>query len=277
MQQQAKPLMERGLSGGILQGARYLLRGFRCLGRARVLPFVLVPLFANLAIYYWSINALWQGFDVWISHWLAQLPAWMDFLRTALVAIFYLGAALLVAFTFTWLANLVGSPFYGLMAEQVELLQGSALPAWRFSIGAVVKLVLRATGRELQKLLYYFSRAALLALLSALGLFIAPLAAVMPFLWFLFGAKMMTLQYVDYAYDNHGVKFRDMRSALKRQRRAGLGFGSMTALASMVPFFNALVVPAAVCGGTLLYLDSLYVDSADADAAQNNKRQATQA
>lgn len=239
-----------------LQGARYLLKGFGSLGNRRILPFVVLPLLANLAIYYWSIGALWGYFDSWITGWTGNLPEWLSFIRGVLVAVFYLGAALLVALTFTWLANLVGSPFYGIMAEQIEKLHGENTPDWQPGIAALLTMVVKALQRELQKIAYYLLRAILLGLLSALGLLFAPLATVMPFIWFIFGAWMMTLQYVDYAYDNNGTRFRDMRSALKSHRSAGLGFGAVTALASMVPFFNAVVVPAAVCGGTLFYLDT---------------------
>ncbi|RZV56641.1 MAG: sulfate transporter CysZ [Pseudomonadales bacterium] len=239
-----------------LQGARYLLRGFACLRRARVLPFVLAPLLVNIVIYGYSISYAGDLLQAFIDSWLHGLPDWLGFLRTIFIAIFYLGAALLVAVSFTWLANLVGSPFYGLMAEQVEKLNGETDATTALSLSTIPGIIWRALAREMQKLLYYLSRAIPLALLSLLGTFIAPLATLMPFIWFWFGAKMMTLQYVDYAYDNHGVGFREMRKSLRAQRRAGLGFGAITTLASMLPFFNALVVPAAVCGGTLFYMDT---------------------
>jgi len=236
-------------------GINYLWRGFATLKNKHILPFVVVPVLINIALFYFGLSYLYELGDGWLASFIASTPAWLSFIEWLFKAVFYVAAALLVAFGFTFAATLIGSPFYGLMAEQVERINNSQTSTEALTITALIKIVPRTLIRELQKLLYYVLRLLPLALLSLLSLVITPLATIMPFIWFWFGAKMLTIQYVDYAYDNNGLSFKAMRKDLKKRKRAGLGFGSVTTVVSMMPLINIVAIPAAVCGGTLFYLE----------------------
>jgi CysZ protein len=66
---------------------------------------------------------------------------------------------------------------------------------------------------------------------------------------------MMTIQYVDYPFDNHKVPFPEMRDALKQKRGQALSFGAVVMLLTMVPIINLFVMPIAVCGATAMWVD----------------------
>ena len=63
------------------------------------------------------------------------------------------------------------------------------------------------------------------------------------------------MQYIDYPADNNKVSWPAMLLWLRRHRWASLSFGGVTYLATMVPVFNLIAMPAAVAGGTLLWVD----------------------
>ena len=74
-----------------------------------------------------------------------------------------------------------------------------------------------------------------------------------PFLWIAFGAWMLAVQFVDYAAENRGLDFRDTVALLRANRVAAFGFGTPAALLLAIPFAALVVIPAAVCGGAILW------------------------
>ena len=87
--------------------------------------------------------------------------------------------------------------------------------------------------------------------------FIPVVNAIAPFLWFLLGAWMMSIQFVDYPMDNHQLGFGDVKEAVRSRRLSSMGFGGVVALCAGIPVVNFFVVPSAVVGATLLWCEEL--------------------
>ena len=245
------------MANSISQGARYLLTGVGLLRRPRVLPFVLIPLLINIALFYFGISYLYDDFAGWLDQLLASIPDWLSFIRWLLWPLFALTMLLLVAFGFTFAANLIGSPFYGLMAEQVEIILEAKTAEIPLNLKTIAAIIPKAIMRECMKLLLYLRWVIPILLLSLVALIITPLSTIMPLAWFAFGAWMLAIQYVDYCYDNHQIGVDKLRQDLRDSRSSAMGFGGATALASMVPVLNIIVVPAAVCGATAFWVEQL--------------------
>jgi CysZ protein len=198
--------------------------------------------------------ALGLGFLIsFVSGWMggvvSWLPEWMSGITWLLWLLFGLLFAMAVFFGFNLLANFIAAPLNGLLAEKVQLhLTGQDLG--EASFGSIVASIPRSVGREISKLTYYLPRIVLLLVLS----FIPGINAIAPWLWLLFGAWMMAIQYVDYPMDNNGVSFRKMRRSLSQQRLLHLGFGGGVSLLLMVPLVNFFAMPIAVAGATALYV-----------------------
>lgn len=242
-----------------LQGASYLLKGLTFLFKLRILPFVLIPILLNTVIYYLLIDTGYKHFDLWLNSWLGALPEWLNFIESILRFLFFALVAVAAALTFSSVSNLIGSPFYGLLAEQVTVLATDEAPEQPLNVATLLRMIPRTIGRELRKLLYYLPRLLLLGIGSLLTLIplLAPLQPVITILWFIFGARMLSMQYLDYAFDNDEKSFGTMRQSLKKHRRLSLSFGAITQLALIIPLLPIIFVPAAVCGGTLLYCEKL--------------------
>lgn len=232
-----------------LAGARYLFVGLYWLPRERIRSFVLIPLLVNTLLFG---AALWWGikeFDAVLDRLLSYLPVWLDWLRWLLWPLFSLTVLLVSFYTFTLVANLIASPFNGLLAERVEAMAKPAVirppqrPLWQEIALAPVT--------ELKKFAYFLSWA-----IPLLLLFLIPgLNTLAPFIWLAFGAWLLALQYMDYPMGNHGILFREQRGHLKQQRLLVMGFGSAVMLLTLVPIVNFLVMPAAVIGATLMWVE----------------------
>jgi CysZ protein len=150
-------------------------------------------------------------------------------------------------------ALIIASPFNALLAEKAEeLVTGRPVDALE-GLGAALLALPRGMLRELSKLLYYVPMAIFVLVVS----FIPGINAVAPVLWFLLGAWMMSIQFVDYPMDNHQLSFADVKEAVRSRRLSTMGFGGLVALCTGIPIVNFFVVPAAVVGATLLWCEEL--------------------
>ena len=66
---------------------------------------------------------------------------------------------------------------------------------------------------------------------------------------------MLSIQYSDFPMDNNRVDFSEMKSLLKEQRLTSIGFGIAVVVALSIPVVNFLVMPAAVIGATIMWVD----------------------
>ena len=237
----------------LLKGFGYVLEGVRLIRLPGLRRFVLVPLLVNALLFTVLMFAAVSGFERLLDYLLGFLPDWLHWLQYLLWPLFAVSILLILAYSFTVIANLLAAPFNGILAEAVEKhLTGQSLDQtgdWR----ALLKDIVPSLLSELQKLLYFALRA-----LPLLLLFVIPginLAA--PILWTVFSAWMLTLEYADYPLANHGLKFREQRPRLRERRLMSLGFGLAVLGLMLIPIVNFLAMPAAVAGITALWVREL--------------------
>jgi CysZ protein len=221
--------------------ATHLLRGLRMLATPGLRRFVWAPLLTNLALYGAALYFGIRYFAIFMQ-WL--LPAWLGFLAWVLWPIFALAFVLVLYFTFTMVANLVGSPFYGRLAEKTWVMVQGRVGLAELSLG---KEVATGIATELKRLGYFVARA-----VPLLVLFVIPgLNLVAPFLWMAFNAWFLALEYLAYPLELQGVGFDQQRERAKGMRAGVFGFGGAALLGMAVPGLNILIPPAAVVGATL--------------------------
>lgn len=247
--------MNRGAAIGAAGGVGQLLKGFRLLKEPGIRPFVIIPLLVNLVVFAGLIWLVGDQFDALMDRLMPQLPEWLAWLAWLAWVLFAILAALLVFYGFTLLANLISAPFNGFLAERVARRFGIENP--ELEQRPLARQMLDDVRQELRKLGYFLGRAALLALLSLALLFIPLVNALIPLLWFGFGAWMLALEYSDFHLANQGYRFEEERRLLRKNLGASLGFGAAAALATLIPFVNFLVMPAAVAGATALWCERL--------------------
>ena len=234
----------------LVKGFGYILQGARLLLHPGLRLFVLLPLLVNIIMFALGLVVLISFVGGWMGGVVAWLPEWMSGITSFLWFLFVIFFGMAVFFSFNLLANFIAAPLNGLLAEKVQLhLTGQDLGAAH--LGSIVASIPRSVGREISKLTYYLPRIVLLLVLTL----IPGLNVVAPWLWILFSAWMMAIQYVDYPMDNNGVSFQKMKRGLSQKRLLHLGFGGGVSLLLMVPVVNFFAMPIAVAGATALYVN----------------------
>lgn len=219
------------------------LRALRTPGLGR---HVALPVLASVAAFVAIIAFALQGFGRlldWLTGW---LPAWLAWLEWLLWPLFLLVVLLLVVYAFTLVANLLGAPFNGMLAEKYEARLGAGTPP---ASNSWLRETLVALAHELRKLLYVVRW-----LLPAAVLFLIPgLNLIAPGVWLLLGAWLLALEYLAYPMDNHRLAPRVQRELLRDRRMLTLGFGAGIMVMTSVPGLNLVAMPAGVLGATRLW------------------------
>ncbi len=235
-----------GAVGQFMRGVNDLMEGFRWIGRPELRPFVLIPLIINLLLFsgalalgVWQMDALLQQF----------IPQGWEWLKYIVWPLFFLLVLVVGFYSFTLVANLIGSPFNSVLSARVEYLRQGRFPQgverkWHQEIALAVV-------GELRKWRYFLKWILLLLLLGL----IPGVNLLTPVFWALLGGWMMAVEYTDYPMGNAGMTLQQQLPWLKARRARALGLGLAVMGASMVPVLNFAVMPAAVVAGTLMWLD----------------------
>jgi CysZ protein len=241
------------MRGNIGTGAGYLLEGARMLKKPSLMPFVIIPLLVNICVFATLITLTIGAIGDTLDAWIAKIPDWLSFLTAVVWPLVALTLAIVTGYLFTAVAILIASPFNALLAEKAEeVITGKPVVGLEGFAGAIASIP-RSIWRELVKFAYYLPLVLVVFVISL----IPPFTALAPLLWFLLGAWMMAVQYVDYPMDNHLLGFADVKEVLRGRRLSSLGFGGLVALVSGIPILNFFVVPAAVVGATLFWCREL--------------------
>jgi CysZ protein len=244
------------LNDNFATGAGYVIRGAKLLTHKNLRLFVIIPLLVNIIIFGSLIGVGLNFLDAQMERLMGWIPEWLDFIEWILWPIIGLAFSLMTGYVFTALAILIASPFNALLAEKAEeLITGQEVDSLE-GLGAALLAVPRGILRELYKLLYYLPMFVFVLIIT----FIPVINAVSPILWFLLGAWMMSLQFVDYPMDNHQLAFADVKEAIRTRRFSAMGFGGAVALCASIPIVNFFVVPSAVVGATLFWCEQLRTD-----------------
>lgn len=237
----------------IFEGANFLLLGIRLILSRELKSFIIVPLLINILLFAGFIAIMAIYFSHCLNDFIHSYPAWlMAILGWIFWLIFGIAGFLITTFLFTILTNIIGSPFYGLLAEKTDrvyckavVLAPSNMSFW--------KIFMRTLAREALKLLHFLPW-----LMLCLGLFLfPPTFPFAPFVWWIVLSWIVAIQYIDYAADNQQISLKATTTQLKKSPLLVLGFGAAVTLCMTIPGANLIVPPAAVVGGTLLW-HSLY-------------------
>lgn len=239
------------LYGNPISAVKYLQEGASILCLPGLRRFVVVPLLINIVVFVAITSILINTYGGILrdaantSNWWAVL-AWLIWIIVGLVVLVIYG------YTFNLLTTIIAAPFYGILAEKVELhLTGETLPN-----ETIMSLTARTFQRELQKLWYFISRGFFIVI-ALIVLFFIPvlgglISLVLSGLW---AAWCMTVQYTDYAADNHQTSFHHLRQKLRDQPLTTYSLGGLIMLGSMVPILNIFVMPIAVAGATVYWVN----------------------
>ncbi|MCI0399945.1 MAG: sulfate transporter CysZ [Gammaproteobacteria bacterium] len=234
----------------MLNGPRYVFKGLRLITQPGVRTYVLIPFFINTltfaAIIIYGAHLFGDLIDWLLPNWLH----WLDWLLWPFFAAF---ALVFVFLSFVVIANVIGAPFNGLLAEAVETKLTGRTQNNQGARKALPRQLVSSLLAELHKLVYFVLWAVPLIILFLIpGLNIAA-----PFIWVLFSAWVLALEYLSYPMENHRISFRKQRRLLAARRMLALSFGGTVLLITVIPVLNFISMPVAVAAATALWVDQL--------------------
>ena len=158
----------------------------------------------------------------------------------------------IVFFLFTRVASAIASPFNDLISQKTEELIRGSFDDSPFSVVALF----RDSGRSI---VHSF---------KILGIYVGLLVVGLPMLFIpgigsllyatlgaLLSAYLFAYEYLGYPMDRRRFSFSEKRRFLWSRFRSTMGFGLGNVALAAVPVVNILFIPAAVVGGTLLFLE----------------------
>jgi CysZ protein len=246
-------LADEDIMTGFYQGAQYILQGFKLITQPGLRWFVIMPLLVNVIVMSLGIWLGIQQLNTWMDH---LLPSWLMWLEWILWPLMAVMIFLAVFYTFSILANLIAAPFNALLAEQVEArLRGLPLPPYQ-GFMSLVKIAGRTFKSEISKLTYMLKWLIPVLLIT----FIPGVNLIAPVAWFVYGAWILAIEYIDYPMGNHELYFKDELQALKAHRNTSLGFGGLLSAIMIIPGFNFLAMPVGVAGATAFWVEEIATD-----------------
>jgi len=233
-----------------MTGLQCFLDGFQLIRRPGLRRYFVVPCLINAVVLTLLAGLSYTHFDDWVGLIMGFFPDWMAALYWLVWGIALIVLLVLILFVFTFVANIIASPFNAILSIKVEQALTGSAPQSSVSPWLILP---RSLAREVVKFLYILPR-----LLGLLLITIIPVInTVAPFLWVLFGAWMMSIQYADYAADNNDVSFSELKSRLGSRRFDALMFGLPAYLLLTVPVVNLILMPIGVAGGTRFWVEHL--------------------
>jgi CysZ protein len=227
----------------------------RLLSRPGIRPFVVAPVLVNLLLFVALTFFMVNRFDA-VTDWMVdQWGEWLNWILWLLWLVVGLVWLALYGYLFATVSYLIAAPFYGLLAERVQLHLRGETPEQAFTFKQVARIAGRSFLREWRKMRYLIPRLLGVLVLCLILTFIPAVNLLVPPLWFAWGAWALAIENIDYAADNNQVPFDRLRDQARRNRFATLGFGGVALFAASIPLFNLIGIPAAVAGGSALWLD----------------------
>lgn len=173
-------------------------------------------------------------------------------IRKALAVAVTIVATVAALWGVSMLVPVLAAPFNDALSEEVELIRiGKEPPAFSFS--RLVREVWRTVRLEGAKLLLY----ATVMIPLFFAAFLIPVVghAVYSVFGVVFTALYYAIDYVDWPASRRGLGVRDRAALARSHWPVMFGFGLSVWLLVFIPFVNLFLIPAAVAGGTMLYID----------------------
>ena len=233
-----------------MNGFDCFFQGFSLVRSPGLRRYVIIPAIINTLVLILLVSLSISHFGGWVDRAVAMLPDWLLFLSWLIWLLAFIAVIFSLFYVFTIVANVVASPFNALLSVKVEARLTGRPPVSEVSVWLILP---RALWREVSKLMYLLPRLLGLLLVSLIPL----VNAVAPFLWILFGAWMMAVQYTDYAADNNDMTFTGLRRRLAERRVQSIMFGLPAYLLLAIPVVNLILMPVGVAGGTVFYVRHL--------------------
>ena len=245
----------RSVIMNFLAGIAAPFQALPLLFKPRIRPYTLLPLCLTIFILLSGAYFISSTIDATLS---SMAPNWFSWINSliswALSALISMWASIFLL----GLINILSCPFNSLLSLKVlTYLSGSPEQINKQTpILAEIHESFGALAAEVKKIVYYAKFASIILILSI----IPGVNVFSPLLWVIFGAWMLTIEYLDYPLSNEQVIFPESLKTMARQKATCLGFGLSITFIALIPIVNWLTVAIGVVGATVIYRNNFNTD-----------------
>lgn len=237
----------------LISGARFFLQGIACINKPGLRRYFVIPLMLNILVFGLLTYFGFSFFQDALGRLLPEGDAiWVDIANVLAIVIFTPVLLIAVYLVASILANFIASPFNDLLSEQVEKIAGAASQPDKSFMQVLAGMGPVLAG-EIRKYIYFglfYIPIGIITFIPPINVLVAPVA------WVVFGAWMLALEYLAFPMQNHQLPFSQVRAFARKNRMRTMGFGLIVLLATLIPLVNFIVIPAAVAGATLLWVNT---------------------
>jgi CysZ protein len=262
--------------GNFVAGSTYPLQALALVVRSpNLLGCIIVPILLNVvlgvALYVGLLLPSWNLINEWTlglptetSKWVAALPNWLNrllfwlpsgasFLDDLLRVLLAIVLLILLGLLLVQFGAILGAPWYGNLAEQVERSRMGQLPTpSTMTLERALEDIRRAIGFQLKKLLLLAGIG-----IPLLGLNFLPIAGslISSIGGITLAATLVFMDFLDPPLERRRLSFRTKLSLVGSTLPASASFGVVSLWLVSIPLLNLLTVPLCIVAGTLFCCD----------------------
>ncbi len=241
-----------------------MLRGIRFLRSHRVLwKYAAAPVALSAAVFFGSYFLIYRVYS--------RFAASLESIHRFGEVLYYLALGMLIAlllllsfFLFGKIVSALAAPFNDMISQKTEELSSGLQQEQPFSVSALFKDAGRSLVHAFKLLALYLALlvgSLVLLLIPGIGTFLYAAMVV------LISALLFAFEYLGYSMDRRRFSWQEKTKFFRTRLESVLGFGLGVVAVGYIPVVNVLLIPAAVIGGTLLF-----VDLTDGEAGTDEKR-----
>lgn len=241
--------------GDLVAGALYPFRALGVLNRRPGLrKYVVIPIIVNIivgaALY---AGLLFAGLN-WIDSLLVGLPEWAVVFEVLLQAVLVVLLLLVIGFVLLQFGVVLGAPWYGQLAERLELIYMGQTVDQPASVMNIARDIWHALSFEASKLLLLLAIGVPLLLLN----FLPPAGTTVATVGGITLMSIITcLDFFDPSLSRRRLRFRSKLNLIRRTLPASASFALVCFGLVSIPLINLFAIPLCVTAGTLFFCERI--------------------
>lgn len=230
-----------------------------------LLTYMIIPFLINITLF--SL-VVYFGFTYFQEMVLTQIPssdAWYwFFLHYLLLAVGSLVVLVMIFFTFTVVGAMIASPFNDLLSERTEVILSGSKKEEFLSFATFIADARQTLKNQFKMIAMFVAGMLFLFMLNFLPVIGSMIYAVLSVLWVIF---FLIVEYTGYVFARKRLLFKEQRQLIYSRFAMMFGFGCALFCVLAIPFFQFVIIPLGVVGGTrMLFDEGLVLKNTDGDS-----------
>lgn len=235
-------------------GALYIFKGANVMRKNRSLwKYAAAPFIISLCLMGAGYFFVYHMFTLIAPEYLSNSAWYFKIVYYLLLVVVAVATFVGFFFLFIIVATTIAAPFNDLLSEKIEQVEKGVILDQKFSVLQLIKDIGRGLGHTFKILGIYVAS----QVIGLLFLFTIPLIGQLLYTVITLGttAFILSMEFTGYSMDRRRMAFNEKKRFFFSNLRPMLGFGVVAAFIASIPIVNLLSIPAAVAGGTLLFME----------------------